>query len=210
MAERAHLQTNREQSCQLATTYSSSVTANSTDGRSLTRHCMLTLLISKKGVNANSLIGTKDIFSVSPTLATSRVVRLTRVTRVWLPSNAQRKLEPPILTVRNPQQTMLALRRASLCNCRRSGYLPKATGTRWTQPREFLVLANTSIWWTSADSRHRSPSIFLRLGLHLTPTDNPRSQQIKASPDSGAAAEFPGKFARSLFDQTDKKQPTLQ
>ena len=100
----------------------SSVTANSTDGRSLTLHAFTRH--SRKSVNPHSLIGTKNIFSVSPTPATSRVV--THATRVWFPGNAQPKTERPILTVRNPRQTMRALRRASLCNCSRSGYPPRS------------------------------------------------------------------------------------
>jgi hypothetical protein len=64
-------------------------------------------------------------------------------------------------------------------------------------PGEFLFLTNTSIWWASADSRHRSPSklrtqlFFLRTSLHLTPTDNLRPQQIRLAPTAVRPRNFP-------------------
>ena len=70
---------------------------------------------------------------------------------MWPAGNAQQKTDPPILMVRNPEQTMRALRRASLCIAVEAVIYQKRQELAELSPGEFLVLANTSIWWASVD-----------------------------------------------------------
>jgi hypothetical protein len=137
---RARSQTNREQSCQVRCKDSSSVRANSTDGRSLTRHRMLYAPHIQKERQRTFVDQHEEYLFGFADACNKSCRQMDACDPVWLASNAQQKTEPPILTVRNPRQTMRALRRASLCNCRQSGYLPEATGTRRTQPRRVPLL----------------------------------------------------------------------